>query len=147
MPPPKPPSKGGAGRRSPAERFDESLAELQARTDAIKSETAALSENRREQTRLQAVQDLLNDARRDGIEIGQRFATAQDLINASAEELTPTLAKQRDAILAGADAYAKAATAADLAAQKQRNIADLESDIADLGLSSLRGLIDGQGLE
>lgn len=60
--------------------------------------------------RLERVQDLLNQERSKGTDLGREFATAQDLIKASAERLTPEMQAQRKAILDAAGAYGQAAS-------------------------------------
>ena len=62
-----------------------------------------------EAERLKSVEEQLAADRERGGELSQRFKTAQDLIKASSEQLTPALAAQREEVLKLADARAKAA--------------------------------------
>jgi hypothetical protein len=61
--------------------------------------------------RLERVQELLNQERQRGSDLGRAFVTAQDLITASSEKLTPEMAAQRKAILEIADAYGQVSAA------------------------------------
>ncbi|MEZ0253572.1 MAG: phage tail length tape measure family protein [Methylobacteriaceae bacterium] len=61
--------------------------------------------------RLERVQELLNQERQRGSDLGRAFVTAQDLIAASSEKLTPEMAAQRKAILEIADAYGQVSAA------------------------------------
>lgn len=59
--------------------------------------------------RLAAIQEQLNQDREKGGELGERYATAEDLIKAKTDTLTPALKGQRDEIMKLADERARAA--------------------------------------
>ncbi len=102
------------------------------RVTALKAEAEAYDKAAAEAEKLKSVQEQLDADREKGGELGQRFATAQDLIKASSEGLTPALKAQRDEILSLADARAKAAQTG-LSARFE---ADQNSARAALGRSS-----------
>ncbi len=60
------------------------------------------------EARRQRIQELLNAEIDRGTALGRSFTTAQDLLKASASQLTPEMEAQRDVILKTADAYGKA---------------------------------------
>ncbi|MCC0808597.1 tail length tape measure protein [Methylobacterium sp. W2] len=60
------------------------------------------------EARRQKIQELLNDDLQRGGALGRTFATAQDLIKASASQVTPEMEAQRKVFIETADAYAKA---------------------------------------
>lgn len=80
------------------------------RVIALQAEAQAVGQSAIEQERLRTIQDLLNESRDRGDEIGQRYKTAQDLIKASSSDLTPELAAQRAELLKLADARAAASS-------------------------------------
>ncbi|GJD73341.1 phage tail length tape measure family protein [Methylobacterium goesingense] len=60
------------------------------------------------EARRQKIQELLNDDLQRGGALGRTFATAQDLIKASASQLTPELEAQRKVLIETANDYGKA---------------------------------------
>jgi hypothetical protein len=108
-------------RKSPQERFEDDIATIKARTEAVKAETAALGLNREAQEQVRVAQDLLEKARRDGIAI------------------TPDVVRQ---INAEAAAYAAAEEQYQRTAEAQQRVNDIEESFADLGANSIVGLSD-----
>jgi len=98
-------------------------------TIAEQQNTEAIGKSAAEAARLAAINEQLNASRQAGGELGQRFATAEALIKASSDQLTPALAAQREEVLRLADARAKASSAG-LSAQFDR---DLKDQYAALG--------------
>ncbi|HUD90579.1 hypothetical protein, partial [Sphingobium sp.] len=92
-------------------------------TIAEQQNTEAMGKSAAEAERLSAINKLLNEDREKGGELGQKYATAESLIKASSDQLTPALAAQRDKWLEIADARAKAA-ASDVSAKLKRDLAD-----------------------
>ncbi|KQP52999.1 phage tail length tape measure family protein [Methylobacterium sp. Leaf106] len=60
------------------------------------------------EARRQKIQELLNDDLQRAGALGRTFATSQDLLKASASQLTPEMETQRKVIIETAEAYAKA---------------------------------------
>lgn len=79
------------------------------RVTAIRAEAEVYNKSAAAAERLKSVQEQLDDDRQKGGELGKTFATANDLITASSDKLTPALKAQRDEVLALADARSKAA--------------------------------------
>ncbi|MBK3397663.1 MULTISPECIES: phage tail length tape measure family protein [Methylobacterium] len=77
-------------------------------TADVRSRTTLTEQTTEAEARRQKVQELLNDEIQRGTAIGRTFATAQDLVKASASQMTPEMEAQRKVILETADAYAKA---------------------------------------
>jgi hypothetical protein len=118
---PTPTKSAGRSRHTPQQRYDEDIAQIQARTQAVQAETAALGLNREAQEQVRAAQDLLEQARRDGIAI------------------TPDVVRQ---INAEAAAYAAAEEQYQRTAEAQQRVNDIEENFADLGANSIVGLSD-----
>lgn len=102
-------------------RFQE---EIQRTIEQLGLENAALSQSDVEAARNQAAFEALRQAKEEGLEIGQRFSTLQELEAVRAGELTPELEAQRQAILALANAEGVHAQAALDAAEAQQQLAD-----------------------
>ncbi|MGE7417828.1 phage tail length tape measure family protein [Methylobacterium tarhaniae] len=90
-------SKGAPNIRA----ADRETADLRSRITLTDQTTEA-------EARRQKIQELLNDEIARGTPLGNAFATAQDLVKASASQLTPEMEAQRKVILETAEAYAKA---------------------------------------
>ncbi|MHC2016306.1 phage tail length tape measure family protein [Methylobacterium sp. CM6247] len=60
------------------------------------------------EARRQKIQELLNEDMQRAGDLGRTFATSQDLLKASASQLTPEMETQRKVIIETAEAYAKA---------------------------------------
>ncbi|KQP82854.1 phage tail length tape measure family protein [Methylobacterium sp. Leaf117] len=79
------------------------------REEAVLRDQTTLTEQTTEaEARRQRVQELLNAEIERGTALGRGFTTAQDLLKASASQLTPEMETQRKVILETADAYGKA---------------------------------------
>ncbi|WP_410824346.1 phage tail length tape measure family protein [Methylobacterium oryzisoli] len=79
------------------------------RVRSMQAEAQAYDKGAEAVERLRAAQELLDADKQQGGELSKAFATAQDLISASSDKLTPALKAQREEVLALADARAKAA--------------------------------------
>ncbi|MCG5247984.1 phage tail length tape measure family protein [Methylorubrum extorquens] len=91
---------------------DPGVRSLRDQTEQMRAQIGVAEQSVGAAARLQRVQDLLNQERSKGTDLGREFATAQDLIRASAERLTPEMQAQRRAILDAAGAYGRVAEAA-----------------------------------
>lgn len=78
-------------------------------TNRLRQEAEAYAKSAEEAEKLKSVEEALAADRQNGGELSKQFATANDLIKASSEKLTPELRAQREEILKLADARAKAA--------------------------------------
>ncbi|KQO76421.1 phage tail length tape measure family protein [Methylobacterium sp. Leaf88] len=74
----------------------------------LRTQTTLTDQTTEAESRRQKIQELLNAEIERGTVLGRSFTTAQDLLKASASQLTPEMAAQRDVILKTADAYGKA---------------------------------------
>lgn len=81
----------------------------QSRLASIRAEAEAYDQSAEKAEKLKAIEEALATDREKGGDLSKAFASAQDLISASSEKLTPALQAQRTEILALADARAKAA--------------------------------------
>ena len=89
---------------------DPGVRNLRDQTEQMRAQIGMAEQSVAVTARLERVQDLLNQERSKGTDLGREFATAQDLIKASAERLTPEMQAQRKAILDAAGAYGQAAS-------------------------------------
>lgn len=94
--------KRAVGGSAAAKASGERVRAMQAEAQTYDKGTAAVE-------RLRAAQELLDADREKGGDLAKAFATAQELINASSDKLTPALKAQREEVLALAEARAKAA--------------------------------------
>lgn len=115
-------------KKTPSEKFSTDIARLQARTLAIQAETAAqaklnplIDDYGYAVTKAGAVQDLLNEAKKAGLEI------------------TPQL---RESINGLAEGYANATVEANQLTESQDRLVDTAEDLKGLGKSVLGGFID-----
>lgn len=90
---------------------DPGVRSLRDQTEQMRAQIGTAEQSIAVTARMERVQDLLNQERSKGTDLGREFATAQDLITASAERLTPEMAAQRKAILDAASAYGQVASA------------------------------------
>lgn len=90
---------------------DPGVRSLRDQTEQMRAQIGMAEQSVAATARLERVQDLLNQERSKGTDLGREFATAQDLIKASAERLTPEMQAQRKAILDAAGAYGQVAAA------------------------------------
>lgn len=74
----------------------------------LRDQTTLTDQTTEAEARRQKIQELLNVEIERGTTLGRSFTTAQDLLKASASQLTPEMAAQRDVILQTAGAYGKA---------------------------------------
>jgi len=102
-------------------------------TIAEQQNTEAMGKSAVEAARLAAINEHLNADRQAGGELGQKFATAEELLKAKSEDLTAALRAQREEILANAETRAKAASSGlskrfDLDLQEMRSSLGRTSD-------------------
>ena len=123
-------------------------------TAAIASEqarAASYGQTAAETAKLSSLEEQLNADRERGGELGQRFASAADLIHASSATLTPALAAERAEMLRLADARSAAADAAKQAAATAEAAKQIRQERADLGLTSgeasIQNRVRGFGLD
>jgi len=74
----------------------------------LRTQTTLTDQTTEAEARRQKIQELLNAEIERGTALGRNFTTAQDLLKASASQLTPEMETQRKVILETADAYGKA---------------------------------------
>lgn len=74
----------------------------------LRTQTTLTDQTTEAEARRQKVQELLNVEIERGTALGRSFTTAQDLLKASASQLTPEMETQRKVILETADAYGRA---------------------------------------
>lgn len=79
------------------------------RITAMRAEAEAYDKSAAAAENLRSVQEQLDADREKGGELGKQFATAQDLISASSDKLTPALKAQREEIMKLAQARSQAA--------------------------------------
>ncbi|MBL4767630.1 MAG: tape measure protein [Rhodobacteraceae bacterium] len=115
-------------KKTPSEKFDTDISRIQARTLSIQAETAAqaklnplIDDYEYAITKAAAVQDLLNEAKKAGLEI------------------TPQL---RETINGLAEGYANATVEANQLTESQDRLVDTAEDLKGLGKSVLSGFID-----
>ncbi|KQO87341.1 hypothetical protein ASF33_02405 [Methylobacterium sp. Leaf92] len=92
-------------------RNEPGVKNLRDQTEVLRAQVGLTDQSVAATARLERVQELLNQERARGTDLGRSFATAQDLMNASAEKLTPEMEAQRRAILEASGAYGQAAAA------------------------------------
>ncbi|CAO4178830.1 phage tail length tape measure family protein [Methylorubrum populi] len=92
-------------------RNEPGVKNLRDQTEVLRAQVGVTDQSVAATARLERVQELLNQERARGTDLGRSFATAQDLMKASAEKLTPEMEAQRRAILEASGAYGQAAAA------------------------------------
>ncbi|QRY68201.1 phage tail length tape measure family protein [Ensifer sp. PDNC004] len=128
--------KGGKSARE--SDYERTIRRIKERTEATEQDTKVVGLSTFAIERQAAVQDMLTAAQRDGLAIGKAFANAQELINASSQNLSPNLAAERERILGVASAYANAEAAAEKAEEARRKFEDNMRFARD----TARGFID-----
>ena len=125
------PTVGGrsGGGKSPSDRYGDTVADMWQRLDFLKQETALvaslsplINDYGYAKSRLKAIQDLENAARRAGLELGP---------------------KQREELIGLADAYATATADAQRLAEAQQATVAKFDELKDAARSALETIVDG----
>lgn len=108
--------------KTPEQKFGDDLTRIRERTEALRVEAEIIDLNTFAQERARAITDLLNEARRAGLEI------------------TPKL---RAEIESEANAYATAAANLENTEERFRAINDLAQEFGSIAIDAFEGLLDG----
>lgn len=136
--------KKGGGRGERESDYERTIRRIREQTQATQEDTRVIDLSTYARERQSAVQDILTAAQRDGMEVGKAFANAQELINASADKLTPALAAERQRILDVAGAYAQAQADAEKAEEAQKKFKeamDFAKDVTRGFMQDFRGAL------
>lgn len=138
-------SGGGSSRKSDYERETQQIIErtaaLRAETEAQASVNPLVDDYGYAVERARTASDLLTAAQRSGLEAGKELTSVQQLLSGNFDGLSPKAREQATAMLALADAQAKASAQSEQLRASQDRIRQSFDDVKSMGKDAVSGFI------